>query len=252
MTGQFEPKKIFSSLQKTPARPQEKTIRIKTRLSGAPNSWASSLSGTGFGKLSIRSSTLHASLVNSLDLQKNPHDYINLVFSKNYIEATYSIPSQNSAARRELEALRLVFLCLSATGQCALTPQLSAAASNSLQTALSLISKSLAEISAKNDELEAALAAQDERIRALHDERERVARRSLEDARRLQSLSSKLDSLMYLPDSFLDEAALAWLLSHGGQISISEFCSTHGATPARAEESLDRLCKAGKISRVQK
>ncbi|PIT83974.1 hypothetical protein COU37_05845 [Candidatus Micrarchaeota archaeon CG10_big_fil_rev_8_21_14_0_10_45_29] len=251
MSEEIEPKKILSRVL-PPSCPREGVLRIKAKLSGTPKKWATSLSGTGFGKLSIRKSALHASYIKSLDLQKNPHDYINLIFSKNSIEATYSLPSPNSAALREIEALRLIFLCLCAMGQSTLTPQLSAATSNSLQSAISLIPKSVAELSAKNEELESAVAAQEERIRALHDEREKMARRSLEEARRLQSISSRLDSLLHLPDSFIDEAALEWLLSHGGQISISEFCSAHKVAPARAEESLDRLCKTGKIARVQK
>ncbi|MFH1306686.1 MAG: hypothetical protein ABIH83_03480, partial [Candidatus Micrarchaeota archaeon] len=245
--------KIISAIPLT-KKESTKTVSIKlaVNLKANPHSWAKSVANLGFSEINSTKNSLSLTKIQSLDFENKPHQFIKLSLTKKSLTISYTLLLAQNPIRRKLEAARLAFLTLSSLGMPSLTPPVSAFISQCIDESISFVSADTDILSSKNHEFEKIAKEQNERIQNLYAEREKLAKRSLTDTKKLQELSSQLEKLTSTPDSVIDDNVFAWLLSHDGQINISEFSSQYNFPSARIEHSLDRLCKSGKIARVKK
>ncbi|MFH0927161.1 MAG: hypothetical protein V1822_01130 [Candidatus Micrarchaeota archaeon] len=232
------------------ARAGKITKKISMRLNGSPKEWAKSLCDCGFNSLEQKSSSLIATKIESYDFSQNPHSYVCLHFQKGSMELTYTLLDAQNPALRNLQAAHIALLALSAIGGSSLSPQFCAYISNSLSDAQKLITPAQASLEHDNSKMGKTIRELEEKLAFLYAQKDQDARSLLEAAKRSEKLEGRLSELEKIPDSALDSLALSWLTSHDGQICVQEFCQEHKITPARLEESLDRLCKQSRIKRV--
>lgn len=231
-------------------KPIIETVELDGPLSGRPKQWMAALSDAGFSRARLLSDALELELDEATDLEGRPYQFIGLWLTPRHITLTYSCRSDCHAARRKLEAARLLLLVLSALPGSKLAGPLGAFLASSLQDALLLSSADLETLSARNAELSEQMRRKNHLIEQLEAQREADAKRLLADAQALERQSRRIEELGRLPDAALDEEVMEWLRAHDGQISLREFSSAHPVPPARVQECLDRLSKGGHISRI--
>lgn len=249
-----EPKKslapAISSLLQGQKNVRTCSFEIAIALSGNPKTWASSLQDMGFEQLSVLPARLEATKVQSLDFNANAHQYIKFEISQKKLIAHYTVLEGQLPQRRKIEAARLAFLIIASIGKFESGEGFAAFLPSCLDEALSLLSADTDIILAQNHDLAKLVQELQERIQTLYAQREEMASRAISDAKKIEALESKLKSLERIPDSAVDELVLSWLSSHGGEINIAAFGAQNSIAPSRIEQSLQKLCKAGKIARV--
>jgi hypothetical protein len=88
------------------------------------------------------------------------------------------------------------------------------------------------------------------RLGLMEAQREADSKRQLADTQTIQTLQDKIRHLEHLPDSVLDEELMEWLRAHDGSVGVPAVARSLGVVGQRVEDSLDRLCKLGRIQRI--
>ncbi|MDE1798362.1 MAG: hypothetical protein KGH63_03075 [Candidatus Micrarchaeota archaeon] len=245
------PKTEHPSNPRPPQQATERQVVLTARLAGNPKQWLASLSDAGFASVRLAPTSLELTAVQSADVHGQPFDYIFLRLSSRQIVLSYTLRPGQRAARRQMEAARLLLLTLSALPANAPPPALCAGLRQSMQQALDSVSESGEQLLHQNEQLLEENAALRARVESLGAAQEAAARQLLKQAQSMEDMRSRLEALSALPDAALDEEVLEWLVSHDGHILLREVAALHGVPPARVEESLDRLSKTGRIARAQ-
>lgn len=233
------------------AKPKVERLEFEVRLSGSPKHWMHELSDVGFTSANLHKDGLDLELVQSLDLNGQPHQLIHLFLAQKRIRLDYTVLPNHNPVRRRLEAARLLLLALSSLDTEWSSPSLSSFTARALQEALDSVSVQSDELQARVRELQDTCRERESRLSSQQREREADAKKMVADAQHIEAMQSRLRLLDSMPDSALDEEVMEWLRSHDGQISVRQVAALHNLPPARIEQSLDRLSKSGHIARKE-
>lgn len=226
------------------------SLDVPVRLTGSPSQWISALSDLGFTAARVGSGRLELESAESLDLAGQPHQFIRISMGTAGAQVQYTQTAGQHPARRRLQALHLLMLTLSASNALSSQSPFAQVVAGAISSALELTDTDTDTLKLKSESLERQVRELQARLRQLEAQRELDARRQVADAHTIQTLQDRLTKLETLPDSALAEESMEWLRAHDGAISIGDFSRHLGVTHARVEDMLDRLCKAGRIQRV--
>ncbi len=226
------------------------SLDVPIRLNGTPNQWVAALSDLGFTAARVGSGRLELETAESLDLAGRPHQFIRIGMGAAGAQVQYTQTAGQHPARRKLQALQLLMLTLSASNALSSQSPFAQVVANGISSALELTDTSADALKLKSESLEKQVRELTSRLRQLEAQRELDARRQVADAHAIQTLQDRLTRLETLPDSALADELMEWLRAHDGAISIGDFSRHSGVAHARVEDMLDRLCKAGRIQRV--
>ncbi len=223
---------------------------VPMRLSGSPNQWMAALSDLGFTAARAVGGRLDLQAAESLDLAGQPHQFIRISMSPSGAQVQYTQTTGQHPARRKLQALQMLMLTLSASNAVSSQSQFARSVADGISAALELTDTGTDTLKLQSESLEKQVRELTSRLRQLEAQRELDARRQVDDAHSIQTLQERLTKLETLPDSALAEELMEWLRAHDGAISVGDFSRHSGVAHARVEDMLDRLCKAGRIQRV--
>lgn len=234
----------------TLARTESFEVKLKTQ--GSWQEGLSALCGLGFDSVSVSGTQALIKKVQGADMAGRPHLFCEIALSKNSAKVTYTAPKEHDAPLRRLQAasllLRVLSLLPSASADAsglasALLPALESS-SQAVSLDYSLLSKRYSDLRRENSELLAANA----RLSAASEE---AASASLELERQLSALELRIKKLESVSDESLRELVLDWLSVHHGNFNAAAFAAASGVPPARAEEGLEMLLRAGAIKRLR-
>ncbi len=234
---------------KPPEKLPVSKLSAKFLLGKKPHSFLPVLSELGFAEVSSHGGKLFVKSVQSYDMEKQPHSYIQATLDGKSILLEYTA-SASGARARKIEVAAWLLHLLSALGANSMPPEIFAFTSEALVEASSQLSEGQAGIAARLDELSSEHDALKGRYSSLLPEHEGQARQLIEATRKAEELSMRLAQLLSLSSDTLDEEVMGWLRAHGGKIDVGQFAQAHAIPAAAVEESLQRLSKGGYIARI--
>ncbi len=225
-------------------------MQIPIRLLGSPNQWAAALADLGFTAARAGKGRLELEWAESLDVNGKPHQFIRIEMSPAGVNLHYTQGRSQHPARRKLQALQLLLLALSVSHALPSQSPFGQMVAEAVSSALELTNDETDALRLKSETLEKQVGEQAARLRQAEAQREADSRRQVADAQSMQAMQERLAALETLPDSALEEELMEWLRAHDGSISVGDFSRHIGVAHARVADLLDRLCKAGRIQRV--
>ena len=224
------------------------TKSIKLSLASSPPNWAKSLACAGFNSLNVKKDALIAKKIQSRDIDSNPHNYIQLAFSKSSMQISHTLNDSQNPALRRIESAQIALLSLSILSES--QASILSYASSILDDCTRLISPQTALLEHKCSLHEKEIRSLREKLRELYSQKEKDSRQMASDSNEISCLQANIKKLTETPDSLLEELILNWLASHGGEISMREFCACHSVCARRVEDGLNRLSKSSIIQRL--
>jgi hypothetical protein len=209
------------------------------------------LLGLGFEHVSSSKNRLLVRKIDGLDLRGRPHLFTEVEISGSELLLRYSVPDEEKAEQRRLDACILLLRILS------ILPGIKMDAAGASLTVLPALESSLLASEAdyatlfaklrRSQSLENELAARNRKLlRACEEE----AARSIERERQIAALSRRLSKLEAVSDQVLLELLLEWLDAHKGAFSANAFSHQHNIPSSRAEEGMELLLKSGAVEKV--
>jgi regulator of replication initiation timing len=226
-----------------------KKFLIPITISKNPSFWLDNLSNLGFSKISKSSSSLELSYVISQDSLGKEHEAIKIVLSKD--QALLEIVSEEkNLTKRSLEGWKLLIHVLALAEPELQSSKIFSELIKVLDESIQLIDANTTVLLAENEKLKEENKELQKKLNLLYSEKETLTKKLMQDSIKISELNSKLNKLLEVPDNIIQDELLEWLISHNGEISISEFCLRYSYPPQRVMENLDKLAKIGKISRI--
>ncbi|MCM8830699.1 MAG: hypothetical protein NC918_00695 [Candidatus Omnitrophica bacterium] len=231
-------------------QPKQLKILIPIKLSKSPSFWIKNLAEVGFSSVTQTEQNLELKFILAEDSSGKEHEAIKIKISKNEFILEV-LAEQKNLYKRKLEALRLAILVLSLIEPEQKNSKLFSEIAKGLEEAISLIDAKAALLLIENSKLKEENSNLLKKLENSNNEKELLTKKLMQNSIKISELNSKLQRLLEVPDSIIQDELLEWLKIHEGQINISDFCVRYSYPPSRVIENLDKLAKMGKISRVE-
>jgi hypothetical protein len=229
---------------------QEKIV-VKAKRRRALSGLAPLFGELGFSRAQYSKDRLIVEKTHEEDLSGKKQLHYRIVFGKNDIEFSYSVPEGRSKRGKTIEvfpvflnAVRLAEGFYDISASSLFTPVLSL-----LKDVQSVLDADVADLSSERDTLRDKNAALEKKYEELVRSSEENARILIECERRRNELQKRVGELEYPSDETLKEALFNWLRVHNGNINISEFSKSHNVSFKRIEEGLNLLIKEGYLKK---
>ncbi|MBN1169852.1 hypothetical protein JXA56_02415 [Candidatus Micrarchaeota archaeon] len=238
--------------KKTEDRPTSGTITIKCQTKSLQKLKAELNSIIVFKNVEENEKQVTAMIVESTDKNKNPYLYIKIVFSKDQMEAFYTItPEVANPSLRKLQVMKSVFTFMSLLETKAVislqTSDLYMKVMEAFDLEAAFADNDSLKIKYAYEQYAAENAKMKTDIAKLKEEKERLNYELLELEKRSQSLEDRLNHLQSMTDKELDREIVKWVEDHYGKLNEEKFCNSFDLSSQRLEERLDSLSKRGVI-----
>jgi hypothetical protein len=186
-------------------------------------------------------------------LNGKPYLFARIALKADGLDVEYSITPESNAAKRELDACRLVLDTLALTGAYdAGLGALYGRIARALEGASEFATTDYETLRNRHDALAEECARLKRRGAELSSVNEKQSKLLMESEKREGSLSVRVARLEGMGDDSLLEELCSWIASHSGELDAAEFARVHNVPSARIEEGLDRLLKEGCIARDER
>ena len=209
------------------------------------------LSGMGFNKVDLSRDSITVEKAAGEGLQgKTTLDY-RIIFGKDKIEMTYSLPEK--AGKRD-RALRMLILLMNSLVIVDEYYDLKAGSlfkqiNDTLSDLSKVVNRDAIDLSSELEGLKVKYDDQSKRYSELVTSSEENARILLECERRRDELDVRVRALEKLGDESLKEELYKWIRMHGGSIDLAEFCKSYSLPMRRGEEGLEMLIRDGYLKK---
>jgi len=184
------------------------------------------------------------------DIEKKPHLFSITYLAPDYIEFVYSYLPTTSPKLRRLEVIRFFINLLSLLEEVYFIKH-----TQLYQIIDSFIAKLTEYTSSKYDELFSrydAVKEENERIKRaiseLKDANEKFRKAIIEKEEKINQLLLRIKELEVYSDEILMMKIQDWLIEHGYEINISDFCKVNKVPPERVEQVLNKMVKEGYLT----
>jgi hypothetical protein len=184
------------------------------------------------------------------DIEKRPHLFSITYLAPDYIEFVYSYLPTTSPKLRRLEVIRFFLNLLSLLEEVYFIKH-----AQLYQVIDSFVAKLTEYTSSKYDELFSrydAIKEENERtkktIAELKDANEKFRKAIIEKEEKINQLLLRIKELEIYSDEILMMKIQDWLIEHGYEINISDFCKVNKVPPERVEQVLNKMVKEGYLT----
>lgn len=206
----------------------------------------------GFTSTKISNNSLIAEKMFSEDLSGRGQLDYRILFDKEFIELTFTIPPKTSK-RSRLLALFPVFFNAIVLAENYYEIKASTLFNNLtelLNDITKVIDKDAIDLSTNLDDIRKKHSDLSKKYADLVQSSEENARLLMECERRRDELHQRTHELEKLSDEVLREELFNWVKLHDGNIDMNEFCKAYGLAAKRVEEGLEMLIRDGYIKRI--